>query len=80
MANDPSIILADEPTGALDSATGRMVMDFSGLTDRNHIRLQLRIRLHHKPKSNNYSELTVINAADKKVPYFLKTMIGIMEK
>jgi putative ABC transport system ATP-binding protein len=27
MANDPSIILADEPTGALDSKTGRMVMD-----------------------------------------------------
>ena len=27
MGNDPSIILADEPTGALDSSTGRMVMD-----------------------------------------------------
>ena len=27
MANDPSIILADEPTGALDSNTGRLVMD-----------------------------------------------------
>lgn len=27
MANDPPIILADEPTGALDTHTGRMVMD-----------------------------------------------------
>ncbi len=27
MANDPAIILADEPTGALDTKTGRLVMD-----------------------------------------------------
>ena len=27
LANTPSLLLADEPTGALDSATGRMVMD-----------------------------------------------------
>jgi hypothetical protein len=36
----------------------------SGLTNRNHIRPQLRIRLHTKLKSNNYSELTVVNVAD----------------
>ena len=35
MANDPANILADEPTGALDSSTGRMVMDiFHDLHER----------------------------------------------
>ena len=36
MANDPSIILADEPTGALDSQTGRMVMDIFHKLHKEH--------------------------------------------
>ena len=36
MACNPSIILADEPTGALDSHTGRMVMDIFHDLHRNH--------------------------------------------
>lgn len=48
MANNPSIILADEPTGALDSNTGRMVMDlFHKLHDERHITIVL---ITHSPE------------------------------
>ena len=36
----------------------------SGLTNRNHIRLCMRVRLHHKLKPNNYTESCMINEAD----------------
>lgn len=37
LANEPDIILADEPTGALDSKTGRAVMDlFHQLNEKQH--------------------------------------------
>lgn len=36
MANNPAIILADEPTGALDSATSRTVMDIFHTLNKKH--------------------------------------------
>ena len=35
LANDPDIIVADEPTGSLDSATGEVILKiFEGLVER----------------------------------------------
>ncbi len=36
MANDPALILADEPTGALDSVTSRTVMDLFHTLHKQH--------------------------------------------
>ena len=36
LANDPSIILADEPTGSLDSKTGSLVMEIFQKINREH--------------------------------------------
>ena len=37
----------------------------SGLTNRNHIRLCMRVRLHNKLKPNNYTESCMVNVADR---------------
>lgn len=48
LANNPAIMLADEPTGALDSATGRLVMDiFHKLHKEQHKTI---ILITHSPE------------------------------
>ena len=48
MANNPAIILADEPTGALDTKTGRLVMDlFHKLNTEQHKTIVL---ITHSPE------------------------------
>ena len=57
MVNDPAIILADEPTGALDSKTGHLVMDiFHKLHDEQHKTIVL---LPHSPELAKETERIV---------------------
>ena len=48
LANDPPIVLADEPTGNLDSATGRMVIDL--LIAVNRKRGRTLVLVTHDPE------------------------------
>ncbi len=57
MANDPAIILADEPTGALDTKTGRLVMDlFHKLNRENHKTIVL---ITHSPELASETDRTI---------------------
>jgi len=48
LANDPSILLADEPTGALDSQTGRLVMNLFHKIHREQGRTIILITHDHE--------------------------------
>ena len=57
MSNDPAIILADEPTGALDSKTGHLVMDlFHKLHEEQHKTIVL---ITHSPELARETERIV---------------------
>ena len=56
LANDPEIILADEPTGNLDTDTGAKIMDF--LTDLND-RGKTIIMVTHDPNDAEYADRTI---------------------
>ena len=63
LVNNPSIILADEPTGALDSETSRQIMDLMEDIGKNHLVIMVT---HNKELAEEYST-RVINLLDGKV-------------
>lgn len=57
LANDPDIIVADEPTGNLDSTTGKKIMDI--LVDLHKNQKKTIIVVTHDPNIADYAEHTV---------------------
>jgi putative ABC transport system ATP-binding protein len=57
LANDPVVLLADEPTGNLDTATGRQVIDI--LLDVNRRRGTTLVLVTHDPELAVLADLTV---------------------
>ena len=57
LANDPAILLADEPTGNLDSGTGHQVIDL--LLDVNRHRKTTVVLVTHDPELAQRADLTI---------------------
>jgi putative ABC transport system ATP-binding protein len=57
LANDPPILLADEPTGNLDSATGRQVIDL--LLEIHRTRKTTLVVVTHDPEIAAIAETTI---------------------
>jgi len=63
-ANDPEVVIADEPTGNLDSITGKKVMEI--LTDFHKKEGKTVVVVTHDPNIANYSE-KIINIKDGQI-------------
>jgi len=57
LVNDPEILLADEPTGNLDSETGREIMEL--IAGLNSDRGMTIVVVTHNPRDAEYAERTV---------------------
>lgn len=57
LANDPEIIIADEPTGNLDSSTGKMIMGI--LTELHQKEKKTIIVVTHDPNIAGYTKETI---------------------
>jgi putative ABC transport system ATP-binding protein len=64
LANDPEIIIADEPTGNLDSGTGKIIM--GALKKLHKEQKKTIIVVTHDPNIANYSE-EIVNIKDGQI-------------
>jgi putative ABC transport system ATP-binding protein len=64
LVNRPSIILADEPTGSLDSKTGDVILKLlSDLHEKENVTL---VMVTHEPYVGNMAE-RIVNVLDGKI-------------
>jgi putative ABC transport system ATP-binding protein len=63
-ANDPEVVIADEPTGNLDSVTGKMIMET--LTDFHKKQGKTMVVVTHDPKIADYAE-EIVNIQDGQI-------------
>ncbi len=63
-ANDPELVIADEPTGNLDSATGKKIMEI--LTDFHQKEGKTIVVVTHDPNIAHYSE-KIVNIKDGQI-------------
>ena len=74
LSNDPEIIIADEPTGNLDSKSGKMIMEI--LKELHKEQKKTMVIVTHDPKIASYSE-EILRIQDGQIVsnHFLKTEI-----
>jgi putative ABC transport system ATP-binding protein len=66
LANDPPILLADEPTGELDSENARIVLDLLGMAGRERKKTVLLVS--HDPQAERVADATFEMADGRLVP------------
>ncbi len=63
-ANNPEMVIADEPTGNLDSTTGKMIMEI--LTEFHQKEKKTMVVVTHDPNIAHYSE-SIVNIKDGQI-------------
>lgn len=77
LANDPDVILADEPTGNLDTKTGEMVLGF--LEELNKKGKTIVVVTHDANLAEKYAK-TIYGLKDGKIEFIKKKLKGTWRK